>query len=61
VGQSLNPLDLGLCDLAGEHACHAHAVVVDMQHDADRGLLSEVKHGVQNVNDKLPGGVIIIV
>ena len=59
--QLLHPLNLGFRDLAGKHPCHAHAVVVDVKHDADRVLLSEVKYGVQNVNDKLPGGVIIIV
>ncbi len=61
LGQSFNSLDLGFCDLPRKHPCHAHAVVVDVKHDADRILLSEVKHCVQNVNDKLPGGVIIIV
>jgi len=59
--QSLDPLDFRFCDLAGKHTCHPHAVVVHVKHDADGILLSKVKYGVENVNDKLPGGVIIIV
>jgi hypothetical protein len=54
-------LNFGLRDLSGEHPRDPHAVVVHVEHDADGILLVAVKDGVKDLNDKLPGSVIIIV
>jgi len=35
--------------------------VVNVEHDTDRILLCAIEDGVQNLNHKLPGSVIIIV
>jgi hypothetical protein len=54
-------LNLAFRDFAGEDPRDAHAIVVHVEHDADCILLVAVKDGVKDLNDKLPGSVIIIV
>jgi hypothetical protein len=44
--QVFDSLHLGFCDLTGEHPGDAHAVVVNVEHDADGILLAPVKDGV---------------
>src|SRR5690606_1774801 len=52
--------DLGLCDLVGEHAAFADAMMMNVQHDLGGGLQVLLKELLKDVNDELHRSVVVI-
>src|SRR5215813_15126181 len=51
---------LGLGNLVGIHAAHAHALLMDVKHDPGRFFAILLKYVLQDVDHELHGSVVVV-